>query len=99
MLSSAEEQEIRSNQSTHGVPHTGPEDVTINGVKYTITADEVEALKSIYNETGTPNGVEIALNEVLVDTGRIPDDTKTKNLAWYPIARIVGHRVPSQQRD
>ena len=81
-------------KSTRGVLHTGPKYVTILGVKYTITADEVEEMKSIYNVTGS---VGKARDVVLVHTGRIPDDYDTKRHAWYPVASIVGHRTPSQK--
>ena len=73
--------------------------VTINGVKYIITSEEMDEMRAIFNRIGPPKGVGEALNAVLVKTGKIPNDPKTKNLAWYPVAKIVGHKIPSQTRN
>lgn len=78
---------------------SGPQKFTVKGKRISLSAQQVEKLKKIYeadrklNPKAGPNG---AIKKVLVETGLIPPG-HAKN-AWGAAARIVGHLTPKQKR-
>ena len=88
-----------SKSTTQGKPLSGPQDFTVKGKRISLSAQQVEKLKSTYNSDkernpkAGPNG---AVQKVLVDPGLIPPHHA--NWAWNAVARIVGHLTPAQKR-
>ena len=87
---------------THGMkgkPLSEPQEFTVKGKRISLSAQQVEELKTIYkadkelNPKAGPNG---AIKKVLVKTGIIP--SHHANNAWNAVARIVGHLTPAQKR-
>ena len=82
-----------------GKPLSGPQKFIVKGKHISLSAQQVEELKTIYkkdkelNPKAGPNG---AVKKVLVETGLIPSDHA--NNAWNAVARIVGHLTPEQKR-
>ena len=82
-----------------GEPLSGPQTFTVKGKPISLTAQQVEELKSIYNTDKARNpkaGPTGTVKRVLVDQCIIPESHA--NNAWNAVARIVGHLTPLQKK-
>lgn len=83
-----------------GEPLSGPQTFTVKGKSISLTAPQVEELKSVYNADKARNpkaGPTGAVKRVLVDQYIIPESHANK--AWNAVARIVGHLTPLQKKN
>ena len=89
----------RRTRGMKGKPLSGPQEFTVKGRRISLSAQQVEKLKSTYNadkERNPKAGPNGAVQKVLVDPGLIP--AHHANNAWNAVARIVGHLTPAQKQ-
>ena len=100
----AEKSSAITENSDHGLkiqgkPLSGPQTFTVKSKSISLTAQQVEELKSIYNSDKARNpkaGPTGAVKRILVAQRIIPEFHA--NNAWNAVARIVGHLTPLQKK-